>query len=326
LPIEGADRIQIARVQGWQSVIKKDQYKVGDRIIFVPIDTLLTPKEWNKFLWDKEDPTKPIRVKTVKLRGTISQGLIFPIDIIGHEHSCTVEEEALPTMLGVTKYEKQIPASLSGEVAGDFPTVFISKTDEDNLKSNVLALDELKAAEYVQSTIKMDGTSATFIKDLDGKFYVCSRNLELRETEKNVHWKIARKYNLLERMKLGSCIQGEICGPGIQKNPMNLKEIDFFIFNYKDLFSNKYRAQIPENLKLDDLPQVPINHVWSKEEFASMTIDELQNYSNNTFYSNKTPAEGIVLRGLTVDKDLMYSRVLQKMLSVKILNQNYKEN
>jgi len=59
-PIVGADRIELARVQGWQSVIKKGEYKVGDQIIFVPIDTVLQPKGWNKFLWNKEDTSKPI--------------------------------------------------------------------------------------------------------------------------------------------------------------------------------------------------------------------------------------------------------------------------
>lgn len=80
LPIEGADKIEIARVQGWQSVIRKGEYKVGDQVIFVPIDTVLTPRPWNEFLWDKKDPSKPIRVKTVKLKGVISSGLIFAIE------------------------------------------------------------------------------------------------------------------------------------------------------------------------------------------------------------------------------------------------------
>jgi RNA ligase (TIGR02306 family) len=76
-PIVGADRIELARVQGWQSVIKKGEYKVGDQIIFVPIDTVLEPKEWNKFLWNKEDPSKPIRVKTAKMKNAISKALSF---------------------------------------------------------------------------------------------------------------------------------------------------------------------------------------------------------------------------------------------------------
>ena len=81
-PIEGADRIMLAKVQGWSSVIKKDDFNVGDRIIFVPIDTVLQPELWNSFLHDKNDPTKPIRVKSVKLKGVYSSGLIFRIEDI----------------------------------------------------------------------------------------------------------------------------------------------------------------------------------------------------------------------------------------------------
>jgi len=81
-PIEGADRIVLAKVQGWQSVVQRDQFNVGDRIVFVPIDTVLRPETWNSFLHDKNDPTKPIRIKSVKLKGVYSQGLIFPLTIL----------------------------------------------------------------------------------------------------------------------------------------------------------------------------------------------------------------------------------------------------
>jgi len=328
IPIEGADRIELARVQGWQSVIRKNEYKVGDYVIFVPIDTVIQPAEWNKFLWDKNDPTKPIRVRTAKLRGVVSQGLIFPSSLISaqeiYDHMDDPEEDArLATMLGISKYEKPIPANLAGVVAGDFPTHLVSKTDEDNLKSNVDVLEELKSAFMVTATIKMDGTSASYIKDHDGRFYVCSRNLELKESESNVYWQMARKYDLSNRMPNGSALQGEICGPGIQKNSMGLKEIDLFVFNFKDLNTNNYYREIPEELKMDDIPHVQVDVVWHKDEFQKMNIDSLQKYVNNLLYENKTSAEGAVFRGLTKDGMLMFSEKLRKMLSVKIINQNY---
>lgn len=323
IPIEGADRIELARVQGWQSVIRKNEYKVGDLVIFVPIDTVIQPAEWNKFLWDKNDPQKPIRVRTAKLRGTVSQGLIFPSTLVDRKESSEDESNYIAQKLGITKYERPIPSNLAGVIAGDFPSHFVSKTDEDNLKSNIEVLEELKNASMVQSTIKMDGTSATYIKDNDGKFYVCSRNLELKESENNAHWQMARKYDLSNRMPNGCAIQGEICGPGIQKNPMGLKEVNFFVFNYKDLNTNTYYREIPEELEMDDIPHVQVDTVWNNDEFQKMTIDTLQEYVNTLQYENKEPAEGAVFRGLREDGTLMYSYRLQKMLSVKIINQNY---
>jgi RNA ligase (TIGR02306 family) len=161
-PIEGADRIEIARVQGWQSVIRKGEYKVGDKVIFVPIDTVLPPAEWNKFLWDKNDPTKPIRVKTIKLKGVVSQGLIFPSSLVSAQeiwdHADDASEDvSIAGMLGISKYEKPVPAHLAGQVAGVFPTHLVSKTDEDNLKSNIEVLEELREADFVETTIKLDG-------------------------------------------------------------------------------------------------------------------------------------------------------------------------
>ena len=329
-PIEGADRIELARVQGWQSVVKKGNFSVGDRIVFVPIDTVLRPDVWNSFLQSKNDPTKPIRVKTAKLLGTVSQGLVFPLTILPDpffEHEIGTD---VANLIGVTKYEKQIPAHIGGQVAGDFPTHLVSKTDEDNLKSNIEVLEELKQAEYIEATIKLDGTSATYIKELDGTFRVCSRNLELKDTESNVYWQIARKYNIQETLKSGYCIQGEIFGAGIQKNPSGQREIDFRIFNITDLSTRlpiSPRFHYKSDIFNPEIRIVDVATFWFKEEFESMTINSLQEFTNECKYSNGTPAEGIVLRGFkdTSCKDTMYSQKLQKMLSVKIINQNYKD-
>ena len=329
LPIEGADRIEIARIQGWQSVIRKGDYKVGDKVIFVPIDTVLPPAVWNKHLWDKNDPTKPIRVKTIKLKGVVSQGLIFPRTLISAQeiwdHMDDPDEDvSIAGMLGITKYEKPIPAHLAGQVAGDFPTHLVSKTDEDNLKSNIEVLEELKEADLVEATLKIDGTSATYIKELDGTFRVCSRNLELKDTESNVHWQMVRKYNIMENLNSGYAIQGEISGPGIQGNPDGSTDVTLCVFNVIDLNTRKPLIRNEWDLACTNIKKVNVCHNWSKEEFANMTVDSLQEYVNGVSYINNKPAEGLVFRGIK-NGDTMYSQKLQKMLSVKIINQNYKD-
>lgn len=330
VPIEGADRIELAKVQGWQSVIRKGDYKAGDKVIFVPIDTVLTPAVWNKHLWDKNDPTKPIRVRTVRMRGAISQGLIFPTSLVSAQEiwdhmDDPTEDVSIAGMLGITKYEKQIHASLAGVAKGDFPSQFVSKTDEDNLKSNTRAFAELKKCHAVSITLKLDGTSATFIKELDGTFRVCSRNLELHDDVENAHWQMAREYQLQELMKSGTVLQGEIVGPRVQKNPMGLNAPELFCFNYKDLKTNKY-VHVDEHT-LDLIPTglkwVPHVATLSQAAFQYETIESLQELANKQQYANGAVAEGIVLRGLNEAGDLMYSESLRKMLSVKIINQNY---
>lgn len=330
IPIEGADRIELARVQAWQSVIRKGDYKAGDQVIFVPIDTVLTPAVWNKHLWDKNDPTKPIRVRTVRMRGAVSQGLIFPRSLVSAQEiwdhmDDPTEDVSIAGMLGITKYEKQIHASLAGVAKGDFPSHFVSKTDEDNLKSNTRAFAELKNCHLISLSLKLDGTSSTFIKELDGTFRVCSRNLELHDDAENVHWQMARKYNLQELLKPGTVIQGEIVGPKIQKNPMGLNAPELFCFNYKNLLSSKYIHADEHTLDL-----IPTNLKWvphiaslSQTAFQYETIESLQELANKQQYANGMAAEGIVLRGLNAEGELVYSESLHKMLSVKIINQNY---
>lgn len=324
LPIEGADRIEIARVQGWQSVIRKGDHKVGDRVIFVPIDTVLPPAEWNKHLWNKEDPSKPIRVKTVRLKGAVSQGVIFSTNI-----AQGISEEDLPNHLAITKYERPVPACLAGQVVGDFPTHLVSKTDEDNLKSNIAVLDELREADTVIATTKIDGSSATYIKEIDGTFRVCSRNMELKDAPGNTHWAMAKKYNIEQALLPGFSLQGELAGVGIQKNLMGLPTVNLFVFNVTDLRSRKPLPRESWNSAFDfgceeTIPVAPEVLRWTQDEFVMETIDSLQAFVNNQKYPNGTPAEGLVFRGYKNDS-CMYSKTLQKMLSVKIINQNYKD-
>jgi ATP-dependent RNA circularization protein (DNA/RNA ligase family) len=171
-------------------------------------------------------------------------------------------------------------------------------------------------------------SSATYIKELDGTFRVCSRNLELKDTETNVHWQMARKYKIQENLVPGNCIQGEVAGPGIQGNPAGYSEVSLFVFNVFNLAERKplNRTSWFNALTVvdDQTIKVPIVRLFDKHEFAALNIDDLQKWVNGITYNNNTPAEGVVFRGIK-DGKIMYSQKLQKMLSVKIINQNFKD-
>lgn len=330
--IPNADRIELARIQGWNSVIKKGDYNVGDLVIFVPIDTVIEPREWNKFLWNKNDSTKDIRVHTMRLRGTVSQGIIFPLSILSLYTDTWTKENNIDTdelarVLGISKYERPIDPKLRGEVAGSFPTFILSRTDEDNLLSNPEVLNELNSCDVVEITLKCDGTSATFIKNSENVLKVCSRNLELRDGD-NIFWNVAHKYNIKELLPAGYAFQGEICGPGIQKNPLALKEHELLIFNIKNLATNSYISVTEakeNNLLHTSFKTVPIISYTNMRCRTPFTIDEFINIANAQMYKN-SPAEGIVVRGYFEHNHKMqigYSQILGKMLSFKIINQNY---
>lgn len=192
-------------------------------------------------------------------------------------------------------------------------------------------IETKKNHNFFANGVLVHNSSATYIKELDGTFRVCSRNLELKDTESNVYWQMARKYNIQETLKAGYSIQGEIAGPGIQGNPAGYSEIVLFVFNVIDLTTRRPiwpRKGFASEIMGRSILTVQFAGAWSGEEFKSMTIDDLQEFVNKRTYANGKPSEGMVFRGYRTINDTlvpMYSEKLQKMLSVKIINQNYKD-
>ena len=231
----------------------------------------------------------------------------------------------ISSIIKILKFERPIPPQLAGQVKGNFPTHIVSKTDEDNLKSNIKVLEELKECDTIVSCIKYDGSSGTFIKELDGTFRVCSRNLELEYTEGNLYWQMAKKYDLQNLMDNGMSIAFEIVGIGVQGNPLKLNDVQLFAFNVKDLKDNSYLSYDDIRLTFENTNINVVEEVdrICDEACKEITLDYFQQLSNKQKYGNN-PAEGIVIRGFKNGKTV-YSKVLQKMLSVKVINQDYKD-
>jgi RNA ligase (TIGR02306 family) len=210
-PIDGADKIELATVDGWKVVVAKDVgHKIGDLIIYCEIDSFLPIKEEFEFLRKSSykkmsDGTEGFRLKTIRLRGQISQGLIIPISVLNPPDTNIYVEpfEGLDVteMLGIVKYEPPIPAELAGKVKGLFPS-FIPKTDEERVQNYSDRYQEwtLQSKHQFYVTEKLDGSSSTFYYN-NGEFGVCSRNLELLETEGNTFWKVARELDLENKFK-----------------------------------------------------------------------------------------------------------------------------
>ena len=189
-----ADSLEIGDVLGWQVVVKSGVHKEGDKIVFITIDSIVPKCQWSEFLVDPKNPDKQLRIKNIKLRGEYSSGIVIPlIEFPIQFTSCDVGED-LTTLLGVTKYIKEIPANLSGEDAGAFPTHIISKTDEDNgLNDPELVKKVLESDSHITITQKLDGSSVTVVVEDGAITQVCSRNLSKKDTENSLFWKCARR-------------------------------------------------------------------------------------------------------------------------------------
>ncbi|MDP3641567.1 MAG: RNA ligase family protein [Bacteroidota bacterium] len=191
-PIEGADAIEKATVLGWQLVVKKNDFMVGDKVVYCEIDSLMPDRPAFEFL-----KPRGMRIRTIKLRGQISQGICFPLSILPPDFE-VVEDADCTEVLGISKYEPPIPACLSGIMKGKFPS-FIPKTDETRVQVIQKLLDKYKG-EKCYVTEKVDGSSGTYYIN-NGEFGVCSRNLELLEDDENSFWKVARELDIENKLR-----------------------------------------------------------------------------------------------------------------------------
>lgn len=271
-----ADLLDLCMIGGWQVVSKRGEFKAGDYALYFEVDSWIPnavapflskgqpPKEYNGVLGE--------RLRTVRLRGEVSQGLLLPID------SCPAAKAAfhktrpvipgvpdeidVTALLGIQKYEAPIPACLAGKVRGNFPSVF-PKTDEERIQNLTRKLPQLVTERY-EVTEKLEGSSMS-VAMIDGEFVVCSRNLNLSETADNSLWQQARRYKIEEKMRElaldNIAIQGEIVGNGVEGNHYGLTGHDFYVYSAYDIKAAKYvgpteRRELVAKLGLKHVPVV----------------------------------------------------------------------
>ena len=248
-PIPDADAIERATIRGWNVVVKKGEHKVGELVVYCEIDSIMPEKPEFEFL-----RPRGFRIKTIKLRGTYSQGIIFPLSILSSTGKIIelIEGADVTEVLGIIKYEPQIPACLAGLAKGAFPSHSI-KTDEERIQNLVDLYEEYRTKYTWIATEKVDGSSTTY-SIVNDEFGVSSRNLELKETEDNTFWKVARALDVETKMRKymadhnlsALTLQGELLGEGVQKNKYHLKGHTVRFFRVFD--PTAYSFSLIENL------------------------------------------------------------------------------
>lgn len=302
-PIEGADRIEVVGILGWECVSKKGEFREGDPCVYFEIDSLLPEDSRYEFLRASSyrKDLKKYRLKTVRLRGQISQGLALPISMFPEVASLS-EGSDLTDLLNIEKYEPPIPAQIQGDARSfSWP---ISKTDEARVQSEEgrTLLKSLLGLPYYLS-LKLDGTSCTYIVDpRDGEYHVCGRNYSYKKSETHSFWKVSDRYRIEEGLRsLGVALQGEIVGPGIQKNRMGLKEVDFYVFNVVDINSTK-RLPLDDALGVVDTLGLKFVPILERADSFSYSMEYLLERARGKYRDHFPDAwqdqdrEGIVIR------------------------------
>jgi len=357
-PIKKADAIEVATVGGWKSVVKKGEFEVGQTIIYCEIDSFLPIREEFEFLRPSsylklEDGTEGFRLRTVKLRGQVSQGLIIPLnslvkagyefDLVSvipadgkedHADDYTTYNLKVPApdyvlplkmgtdvteLLGITKYEKPIPKELEGRIHG-YMDSRIKKTNEERIQNLTDDYEELKKYAYVESE-KLDGESFTAFV-LENRFGVCTRELDLIIPEEYSddlpnHLKYSLKNNMEEKVRsLGKNVafQGELIGPGISKNKYNLKELQFRLFNIFDIETYSYYPK-HEMIEIAKDLSIRLAPIVFDKTTLPNTVDELLKTVEGKSYLNlDTEREGSVFVSTNSPERISFKVISNKYL------------
>lgn len=294
--IPNADSICAYRVNGWLVVDSIGKYQVNDLVIFCEIDSWI-PENIAPFLFKGREynGVKGERLRTIKLRGQVSQGLLLPIHVVmANPSSSSIhwnEGGDVTELLGIQKWERPIPTQLQGQMHGNFPS-FIHKTDQERIQNRLEVLDSHDKWEV---SLKMDGSSMT-VYWWEGVFGVCSRNIDLKtDQEGNTFVDVAKRV-FDEYDFTGLAIQGELMGPKIQGNRENLEKHQFFVFNIFEISRQEYltpeftRAFCKEN----GLTHVPVLHPLMKID--GVTLESMLDFADNTRSLNHPVAEGLVFK------------------------------
>ena len=317
-PIDGADRIELAHVLGWQCVVNKNQFKAGDLAVYFEIDSFLPVRKEFEFMRKTCFTTSDLlgegfKLKTQKFRGAISQGLLLPAVVFPEIHSPKIGDD-VTEQLGVRKWAVKERSTESGTIIGTLPDS-IPHTEEARIQAMPELLKEFAGIEYYIST-KLDGSSHSVSIDEKG-FHVAGHNYEYKDgaffrlvEERGYKEKLE---SFAEREHLKSLtVQGELCGPGIQGNKLKINAPEWYVFT---VIEDGKRAGLERMLEICGelgLPHVPIEETGTNLPAKYPTVESILARSEGD-------KEGIVIRPVKA----LYSELTRNYLSMKAVNNRY---
>jgi RNA ligase (TIGR02306 family) len=320
-----ADLLDIATVLGYQAIVKRDQYKVDDLIIFIQPDTVLPDVPWAAFYKAKSN-----RVKAVKLRGIFSFGIVESLSILTSntlDNTKSIEETLgisliegteVSSILGISKYEPPLPQELNAKGCLPFN---LNQTDEERYQN----IDDLPLGELVDVTLKIDGSSmTTYCKQVPEIFDyvtgVTSRGVDLKPEFSNKYTETVKKYDLINKLKsycqthnVNLALRGELYGGGTQNfahNPHAKKPLSFALFNVFNLDTLQYEGpESPFYYEKIGL-ELGIELVPMLEKQVPLTQELIKKYDEGIDQLNSVPFEGVVIK-------------LKGGKSFKVINKSY---
>ena len=327
-PIEGADRIELAHVLGWQCVVNKGQFQPMDPAVYFEVDSFLPVCPEFEFLRDSSYRKTNVmgegfRLRTMKFRGQISQGLLLPLDAFPQIPKDAEIGEDVSALLSVRKWEIEERISTGGTMIGALPPD-IPHTDETRVQAEPELIQDFAGLEYYIST-KMDGSSHSVGLDSEG-FHVTGHNYEYKDDGKSPFYEFVKALKLEEKMRafaeenelLTFTIQGELCAPGIQNNRLRLTKPEWYVFTVRENGKRVSLERMLEICRRLELKSVPIEEIGQDLPSKYSTVEALLERADGS-YPNGGKKEGIVIR----PTNPVYCERISASLSMKVVSNKY---
>ena len=327
-PIEGADRIELAHVLGWQCVVNKGQFQEMDPAVYFEVDSFLPIAPEYEFLratsYRKTDIMgEGFRLRTMKFRGQISQGLLLPVSAFPAIPADAEVGTDVTELLGVKKWEIEERITTGGTMIGTLP-YDIPHTDETRVQAEPELIQAFAGLPYYIST-KMDGSSHSVGIDENG-FHVTGHNYEYKDDGKSPFYELVKSMGLQAKMEAFAAdnklsaftIQGELCAPGIQKNRLKLTKPVWYVFTIRE---NGKRVGLTRMLELCEklqLESVPIEEIGTDLPAKYPTVEALLKRADGN-YPRGGKKEGIVIR----PTEPVYCELISGALSMKVVSNKY---
>lgn len=321
--IPGADLICAYRVDGWWVVDTKGKYEINGLALYCEIDSFI-PTNLASFLSKAKEPSeyqgvKGERLRTIRLKGQVSQGLLLPLYTLEVEYEGNTglgdykEGDDLTEKLGILKWERPTNPFNQGPMKskGWFPS-YLRKTDQERIQN--IPWDYIKDDLYYV-TEKLDGSSMTvYVNGEDSG--VCSKNINLKEDLENKWWQIEKKYNLIQKLKSTGrnlAIQGELVGPNTCDNKYKLDELRFYGFNAFDIDTQENYLPEARHWLFKGL-EIPECAVF----YSGMSLQELDKESLLTIADGYSSLNAQVLR-----EGFVYSSLTDSNKSFKTVSDSW---
>ena len=326
--IEGADRIELAHVLGWQCVVNKGQFQSMDIGVYFEIDSFLPIRPEFEFMratsYKKSDVMgEGFKLRTMRFRGEISQGLLLPLSQFPQIPAEAEIGTDVTELLGVKKWEIEERVTTGGTAIGTLP-YDSPHTDETRVQEEPALIQAFAGLEYYIST-KMDGSSHSIGIDENG-FHVTGHNYEYKDDGTSSFYELVKARGYREKMEAFAkkenlttfTVQGELCAPGIQQNRLRLIKPEWYVFTIRE---NGKRVGLRRMLEICDLlglEHVPIEEVGMDLPSKYPTVEALLARADGD-YPKGGKKEGIVVR----PTEPVFCQLISASLSMKIVSNKY---